>query len=194
MASSRSVSGLVLAAALVWTVSDVAAEKPQTKLGPDSLSVRTTVTRTDVPGSSRRPASRRGAGVVEGVGGGNAWFVVESAFADFGEMLPEQLRELPGAFVIRVHSDRDWELRLVPLGDLDVIGTADRVPLDRLSLRSPASPGYSSFASLAPVTIGIGGPTGGTGTLVDVDLRLELRDEDPLGRYGVDFRALLEVR
>lgn len=196
MASSRPVSGLVLTAALVWAVSNVAAERPQTKLGPDSLSVRTTVTRTGVPSSSRRPATKRGAsgGVVEGVGDGNAWFMVEAALADFGEMLPEQLRELPKAFVIRVHSDRDWELRLVPLGDLDVTGTADRVPLDRLSWRSLASPGFSSFASLAPVTIGRGGPTGGTGTLVDIDLRLELRDEDPLGRYGVDFRALLEVR
>lgn len=181
---------------MCWTSLGIAVEKPQTNPRPDALTVRTTVTRSIAPDSSRRPSTRRttSGAVVEGLGDANAWFVVESAYADFGEMLPEQLRELPNAFVIRVHSDRDWELRLVPRGDLEVMGTADRVPLDRLAWRSSRSPGFLAFASLAPVTVGHGGPTGGAGAVVTIDLRLELQDDDALGRYGVDFRAMLEVR
>lgn len=131
---------------------------------------------------------------VAALGDANAWFVVEAAVADFGEMLPEQKRELPGAFVIRVHSDRDWELRLVPHGDLQVMGSADRVPLDRLAWSSHESPGFEVFVSLAPVTVARGGPTGGAGATVPITLRLELLGDDPLGRYAVDFRAILEAR
>ena len=196
MEFSRLITGPLLIAATGWSMTIVAADTPEAKPRADSLTVRTTVTRSATATGVRRMDTRRvgRAHTVEALGDANAWFVVEAAVADFGEMLPEHRRELPGAFVIRVHSDRDWELRLVPHADLQVMGTADRVPLDRLEWSSSESPGFEVFTSLAPVTVARGGPTGGVGTAVPIDLRLELHGDDPLGRYGVDFRAMLEVR
>ena len=196
MALSRLISGPLLIAATGWSMAVVAADTPEAKPRADSLTVQTTVTRSTTAAGVRRMDTRRGSRTqtVEALGDANAWCVVEAAVADFGEMLPEQKRELPGAFVIRVHSDRDWELRLFPHADLQVMGTADRVPLDRLAWSSPESPGFEVFTSLAPVTVARGGPTGGAGRAVPIDLRLELHGDDPLGRYGGDFRAMLEVR
>jgi hypothetical protein len=163
---------------------------------PDALTVRSTVVRSVQEHARRQQVGPRTSdpGAVAAAGEANAWFVVESADADFGEMLPETARELRGAFVLRVHSDRDWELRLVPTGDLEVTGTADRVPLDRLAWRASASGGFEPFRSTAGVTVARGGPTGGAGEVVILDLRLELSDRDTLGRYAVGFRAVLEVR
>lgn len=196
MLFSRLISGPLLIAATGWSLSLLAADKPEAKARADSLTVRTTVTRSVTAPEMRRTETRRvgRTHTVEALGDANAWFVVEAAVADFGEMLPEQQRELLGAFVVRVHSDRDWELRLVPHADLQVIGSADRVPLDRLAWSGPGSPGFEVFASLAPVTVARGGPTGGVGTAISIDLRLHLHGDDPLGRYGADFRAMLEVR
>ncbi len=196
MALTRLLCGSITLAAMGWSLTVLAADKPDVKPRPDSLTVRTTVNRTaTAPGMRRTDTRRVGRSQnVEALGDANAWFVVEAAVADFGEMLPEQRRELTEAFVIRVHSDRDWELRLVPHADLQVMGTAGRVPLDRLAWSSPESPGFEVFTSLAPVTVARGGPTGGVGTAVPIALRLELHGDDPLGRYGADFRAMLEVR
>ena len=188
-----------VAIVLPWTVAAVvvvAAENPVEEPRGDRLTVRSTVIQSRSGDDLRRPAARRppSPAAVQSLGDANAWFVVESADADFGEMLPEQRRELPNAFVLRIHSDRDWELRLLPSGDLEITGTADRVPLERLAWRAPESRAYEAFASPAPVTVARGGPTDGAGVLVSVDLRLELQDNDPLGRYAVGFRAMLEAR
>ncbi len=156
MALTRLLCGSITLAAMGWSLTVLAADKPDVKPRPDSLTVRTTVNRTaTAPGMRRTDTRRVGRSQnVEALGDANAWFVVEAAVADFGEMLPEQRRELTEAFVIRVHSDRDWELRLVPHADLQVMGTAGRVPLDRLAWSSPESPGFEVFTSLAPVTVG----------------------------------------
>lgn len=162
----------------------------------DALTVRSTVVRSAPVDARRQPPGARTLSprTVEGLGDANAWFVVESADADFGEMTAPEGREILGAFVLRVHSDRDWELWLLPTGDLEVTGTLDRVRLDRLSWRGPVSGGFEAFESLAPITVARGGPTSGAGTVVLLDLRLELEDGDPLGRYAVGFRAVLEAR
>lgn len=194
------VPGLILGAAMaiapVAMARGAVGESPRPARRADALTVRSTVVHSAAGGVRRPPAGPRPVGPheVEALGEANAWFVVESADADFGEMLPDEEREVPRAFVLRVHSDRDWELRLLPTGNLEVTGTADRVPLDRLWWRGPESGGFEAFESPAPVTVARGGPTGGAGTVVSLDLRLELDDRDPLGRYAVGFRAVLETR
>ena len=183
----------IVPVAMAWAA---VGESPRRARQADALTVRSTVVHSAARGVRRPPAGPRPMGPqeVEAIGEANAWFVVESADADFGEMVPDEERDLPGAFVLRVHSDRDWELRLLPTGDLEVTGTVDRVPLDRLAWRGPASGGYERITSTAPITVARGGPTGGAGQVVAIDLRLELSDRDTLGRYAVGFRAVLEAR
>lgn len=124
--------------------------------------------------------------------GETARFLVESNSVNFGEVLPELPAFVPTAMVIRVFSERPWTLKLIPMSMLTVSHGPELVSLSRLEWRTSKGGGFTQFLENAPVVIARGNPTAASGELVVVDLRLKIRNEDPLGNYGCSFRVELD--
>lgn len=118
-------------------------------------------------------------------------FTLESGSVSFGEVSAGTEQELPGAVRIRVFSDRDWIVKLVPAALL-VSERGEAAPLSRLSWRSAGSGGFLPFQEGRPIPVARGSRTGGAGRMVLVDLRLRLGNADALGRFGCEFRVVLE--
>jgi hypothetical protein len=118
-------------------------------------------------------------------------YVIETGPVAFGDVVPEQDLNLTAAIVVRVFSDRDWRLTLDPGEPLRSLDRGRAVPLSRLAWRSQGGTVHTPFRDGAPVTVAVGPRTSGAGTLVAVDLRLRIADEDPLGSYGTSFRLEL---
>jgi len=122
------------------------------------------------------------------------WWVIESGPVRFGDLVPGEGRDLPGAVRVRVYSAGSWTLKLVPQTSLRVLDRGSSiVPTSRLFWRSSGSGGYRPIPANAEVTIARGDTTRTTGETVIVDLRMVLDSNDDLGRYGIDFRVVLET-
>jgi hypothetical protein len=122
------------------------------------------------------------------------WSVVESGPVEFGEVIPGQGSVLPGAVRVRVFAAGPWRLKLVPQTPLRVVDHGGRlVPASRLRWRSADSGGFRPVAENREFVVARGRATGPVGTLVVVDLRMDLESSDELGRYGCSFRVELET-
>ncbi len=122
--------------------------------------------------------------------GETMWFEVESNALGFGEMDPD-FEALPERLLVRVHSDRDWALRLLPSPGL-LVETGASVPLDRLHWRPGATGPFVPLDNNSPVALASGPPTGAAGDLVLTELWLRLHENDPTGRYRFDLRLVVE--
>ena len=118
-------------------------------------------------------------------------YVVESRSIAFGDVVPGEPLDIPGAIRVRVFSDRDWHLRLLPVSPLRHLERGLAVPLSRLAWRPSGAGPHHSLSEGAPQTIASGARTSGGGVLVAVDLRLATADGDPLGPYETSFRLEL---
>ncbi len=120
---------------------------------------------------------------------GTMWFEVESSAISFGTLDPE-VELLPKPLVVRVHSNQEWALKLIPSPGL-VVETGVSVPLDRLQWRPNATGLFVPFDTSGPLTIASGMPTDDAGDLVLVELLLDLEETDPIGQYRFILRLLL---
>lgn len=118
--------------------------------------------------------------------------IVESAPVSFGEVVANRESELEDALMVRVFSDSDWELRLVPEASGGVADRMTTSSMSGLEWRSLSSR-WSGLRVGEPVVVSRGRRTGPSGELVSVDLRLQLSDRDPLGQYGFNLRLALEA-
>lgn len=119
--------------------------------------------------------------------------IIESGPVSFGEVPTDREKAVEDAVMVRVFSDSEWELRLVPEAALAFDGGPEKASMSRLEWRSVGSAQWKGFRSGEPVVVGRGRPTGPSGELVSVDLRLRLNDRDPIGQYGFNLRLLLEA-
>lgn len=119
--------------------------------------------------------------------------IVESAPVSFGEVVADRESEVADALMVRVFSDSDWELRLVPEAALGVAGRTASPSMPGLEWRGVSSSRWSGLRAGEPVVVSRGKRTGPSGELVSVDLRLRLSDRDPLGQYGFNLRLALET-
>ena len=125
---------------------------------------------------------------------GRAWWIVESGPVRFGEIVPGETRDLTSAVRVRVFAATDWTLKLVaesPLRVLDRGGAL--VPSSRLQWRGAGSGGFRPFPDNGTVVVARGSATRESGTLVTVDLRLDLADTDDLGQYGCSLRVAMDT-
>ncbi len=120
---------------------------------------------------------------------GTMWFEVESNAISFG-MLEPGIEPLPKPLVMRVHSDRDWTLKLIPTPGL-IIGTGASVPLDRLLWRPTSTGLFIPLDISGPLTIASGPPTERGGDLILLELLLRPETTDPVGQYRYNLRLLL---
>ncbi len=119
--------------------------------------------------------------------------IVESAPVSFGAVVANRESEVEDALMVRVFSDSDWELRLVPEAAVGVAGRMTTSSMSGLEWRSLSSSRWNGLRVGEPVVVSRGRRTGPSGELVSVDLRLELSDRDPLGQYGFNLRLALET-
>jgi hypothetical protein len=121
-----------------------------------------------------------------------ATYLIESSNLNFGRVTPGVPSELPEALLVRVFSDRPWVLELAPRGPLKS-SASEVAPLSRLQWRSHSA-SYSPFSEAASARVASGGPTPPSGTVVRMDLRMRLSDEDPVGDYscelGISLRGM----
>ena len=117
------------------------------------------------------------------------WFEVESNAISFGTLDPA-VELLPKPLVVRVHSDQEWALKLIPSPGL-VVETGESVPLDRLQWRPNTTGLFVPFDTSGPLTIASGMPTDEAGDLVLVELSLDLEETDPIGQYRFILRLML---
>jgi len=122
-----------------------------------------------------------------------AHLIVESGPISFGEVVVDRNAELVDALTVRVFSDSDWELRLVPEAAIGVASRVENLSMSRLEWKSSSSLKWIAFRVGEPVVISRGRQTGLSGDLVSVDLRLQLSDRDPVGQYGFNLRLALET-
>ena len=120
---------------------------------------------------------------------GTTWFEVESSAISFGTLDP-QVEVLPKPLVVRVHSDQEWALKLIPSPGL-VVETGAPVPLDRLQWRPNTTGLFVPFDTSGPLTIASGMPTDAAGDLVLVELVLDLEETDAIGQYRFMLRLVL---
>lgn len=160
--------------------------------GAPSAPLRLPIVAYDPP-TSRHPAPvpMPGAdfGVVE-----STRVSVESPPVAFGEVLVGDPVVVPGAVTVRVVSPRPWLLRLVPVSELERRDGDGPVTLSRLSWRGGLATGFVPFEGREAVVVAEGSPTGSSGRLVILDLKLELTDADPVGEYSSRFRVQMEPR
>jgi len=123
----------------------------------------------------------------------DSFYVIEAGVASFGDLIPGSDKYLPAAVRVRVFSERDWVLKLLPASPLLILDRGESVPLSRLAWRSASSGGFLPFDEGSPATIAQGSATGGAGQLVLIDFRMRLDPRDAIGRYGCDFRLRLET-
>lgn len=119
--------------------------------------------------------------------------IIESGPVSFGEVLADHEKAVEDAVMVRVFSDSDWELRLVPEEVLAIAVAPEKASLSRLEWRSVGSARWKGFRTGEPVVVSRGRRTGPSGELVSVGLRLRLSDRDPIGQYGFNLRLLLET-
>ncbi|MEW6367584.1 MAG: hypothetical protein AB1714_23385 [Acidobacteriota bacterium] len=122
----------------------------------------------------------------------SVYYIVESAPISFESLNAGESIERHGAVLIRVFSDRDWILKLTPVGPLRVEETGGIVPFERVEWRSRLSGGYSIFREGVQAVVGRGARTGAGGELVVLDLRMQLLDSDPAGHYQTSLRVTVE--
>ncbi|HUF16968.1 MAG TPA: hypothetical protein VMS12_02860 [Thermoanaerobaculia bacterium] len=119
--------------------------------------------------------------------------IVESAAVSFGEVVADRPSEVADALMVRVFSDSDWELRLIPESAIAVAARAENPTMSRLEWKGPSSVRWAGFRPGESVVVSRGRQTGPAGQLVSVDLRLRLSDRDPVGQYGFNLRLVLET-
>jgi hypothetical protein len=122
-----------------------------------------------------------------------AQLIVESAPVSFGDVLADRNAELVDALIVRVFSNSDWELRLVPESAVAIAARVESPAMSRLEWKNPASVRWIGFRSGESVVVGRGKQTGPAGELVSIDLRLRLSDRDPIGQYGFNLRLAVET-
>jgi hypothetical protein len=118
--------------------------------------------------------------------------VLESGPVSFGDVLADRNAEVVDALMVRVFSDSDWELHLVPESAM-AVATRAEPSMSRLEWKSPASLRWVGFRTGEHVVVSRGRKTGPSGQLVSVDLRLRLSDRDPVGQYGFNLRLALQT-
>ena len=116
---------------------------------------------------------------------------VESNAVAFGSVLPGQPAFSEGAVQVRVVSPGPFTLKLEASSPLRTTA-GEVIPAERLSWRSRRSGGFMAVPGVGPVVVGEGGATSAAGTVVVLDLRLDLQDRDPLGAYVVPLRVFVE--
>lgn len=120
------------------------------------------------------------------------WYVVERSDTDFGELNPGESRTLDSAVVVRVVSESDWMLSIVPRDTTITSGALTEViSSERLATRSKGSD-WRRLSSALPTVIARGRSTPGSGELVVLDLKIELDNRDPVGRFGGQLEIILE--
>jgi hypothetical protein len=124
---------------------------------------------------------------------GAAHLVIESGPVSFGEVIAGRSEERNDALSVRVFSDSDWELRLIPESAINTNSRADSPSMSLLEWKHTGSGKWMRLRSGAPVVVGRGQRTGPSGQPVSVDLRLQLSDRDPIGQYGFNLRLSLET-
>jgi hypothetical protein len=173
---------ITIAAMMSWPAQSIAGERRETHRR------RRPVLAQPAPGTSGALESAR----VRPTAPAQPHFFVESGPITFGDVLPGLETDVPDAMVVRVFSDRQWSLRLVPTTMLLIEGRPELISLSRLHWRSTRGGAFTAFRQNAPVVVASGKATGEAGEVVVLDLRLRLQDEDPLGQYGCSFRVELD--
>lgn len=115
--------------------------------------------------------------------------VIETAEANFGEVLLGEQADISQAIVARVISSGRWRLWLVR--EQPVQHENGKSGGESLRWRTPAMADFSTLQG-GRVVVAQGGPTEGHGALVPIDLRLEFGDDLPMGRYTASLRLHLE--
>lgn len=120
------------------------------------------------------------------------WYVVERSDTDFGELNPGESRTLDNAVVIRVVSESDWILSVAP-GETTITSGAvtESIAAQRLATRSNGSE-WRPLSSGLPTVVARGRSTPGSGEIVVLDLKIDLDNRDPVGRFGGQLEIILE--
>lgn len=118
-------------------------------------------------------------------------YEIESGAVSFGEVTAESPSRLDQPVMIRVYSDRNWVLKLVPSSPNFQHATGTPVPVSRLRWRVKGMSRFVPFQWGQTVIVTQGRRTGSAGERVDIDLQLLLDEVDPTGAYDAGFSILL---